>query len=541
MPSNHRARNHLWVVDPAPNARPRYLHKRGGVYYFKRKIPADVADGFPGYREQMWKSLGTGLVLKARVLLAVETTEFELRVAELRRQNAVRWMTCSGLASDRALTDTPTCTSVGGDVRQPQADLGPNHVERRAAGSSTISTQGCPVPSREQPAPPSVGVHTVSDRPQPPLATGLTNALAVPPAEAPKLVAITLEQTVGPAARRPTLLHLLEDWKLKQTRPRTVNAVNTAVMEFRTLHGPMAVEDITKANVRVYRDQLIEQSLSKATIENRLGFLATLVRHGMKELVEHLTANPFERIEVLGAKGLRVPKDRRAYEVTELNALFMSRLYTGDFRPAGQCVDAAYWAPLMGPFLGARIEEVCQLRVDDVQRVNGIWCVRICDLDEQQNVKTLSSFRRVPLHDVVIKAGFLVYAAGMAKAGHQRLFPTLSNVNANGIYSNALGKWYGRFLESIGLLDHRLDYHSFRYSFRQQCSLCGVENEVRDALTGHWLNNSDSGRTYMKGENRQYPFPKLVAAIQQLRYDELRISHLFIVDPMANVENLLLR
>ena len=53
------------------------------------------------------------------------------------------------------------------------------------------------------------------------------------------------------------MLHLFEDWKLKQTRPRTVNAVHTAVMEFRTLHGPLAVADITKAHARGYRDVLI--------------------------------------------------------------------------------------------------------------------------------------------------------------------------------------------------------------------------------------------------------------------------------------------
>lgn len=335
------------------------------------------------------------------------------------------------------------------------------------------------------------------------------------------------------------MLHLFEDWKRKQTRPRTVNSVHTAVMEFRTLHGPLTVRDITKAHARAYRDQLIERKLSKGTVENRLGFLATLIRHGMKELVEDLALNPFERIEVVGAQGLRRPKERRAYSVVELNKLFGSRLYTDGYRPDGQCADASYWAPLLGTFTGARIEEVCQLRVQDVQRINGTWCVRVCDLGEEQNVKTLSSFRRVPLHESVINSGFLVYAARMARAGHERLFPTLSNDNANAIFSNALGKWFGRYLETIGLGDPGLDYHSFRYSFKQQCSLCGIENEVRDALAGHWLGNRDAGRTYLKAENRQYPFPKLVAAMKQLRYDELGVAHLFVSDPFEGVDALL--
>jgi hypothetical protein len=129
----------------------------------------------------------------------------------------------------------------------------------------------------------------------------------------------------------------------------------------------------------------------------------------------------------------------------------------------------------------------------------------------------------------------------MAKAGHERVFPTLTNENANGIYSNSAGKWYGRYLETIGLDDHRLDYHSYRYTFRQQCSLCGIENEVRDALTGHWVSNNDAGRAYMKAENRQYPFPKLAVAMQELRYQELKISHIYVDDPMQGVEAALMK
>jgi integrase len=484
MPSSSTARRHLALVPTTNGALPRYLFKRNGVYYFKRKIPVDVAHGFPEYSEQVWKTLDTSWLEAAKVSLAVEVTEFELKVAQLRRERAMQ-QAAVRLAlvepTTRKSSEPPSAKPVVVVATSPERVVSPPHV-------------------------------TVTSAPPKPSGPG-----------------------------RPSMLHLFEDWRRKQTRHRTINAVEAAVLEFRTLHGPLAVEDITKTHARAYRDSLVERQLSKGTVENRLGFLATLVRHGMKEMVEQLGVNAFERIEVTAGRGMRRPKDRRAYEVAELNILFASRLYTDGYRPAGQVVDAAYWAPLLGPFVGARIEEVCQLRVEDVQRVNGTWCIRICDLAPDQNIKTLGSFRRVPLHDAVIRSGFLLYAAEMARAGHERLFPTLSNENANRIYSNSVGKWFGRYLESVGLVDHRLDYHSFRYTFRQQASLCGIDNEVRDALTGHWLSNSDSGRTYMKAENRQYPFPKLVAAMGQLRYDELRISHLFVDEPLEGVEEALIR
>ena len=484
----------------APAVRFRYLHRRGAVYYFKRRIPAAIAHAFPEYRDQVWRSLDTTLLETAKVRLAVEVAEFELRAAAARRE----------LASQT--TDDWPGRRKPGPVSQAQ---------EQAAGAPSDAVHASPAPKAVVPPAARPDTRRRDD----------SQAVAAAAKSTPA------QPSRRQLAQRPTMLHLFEDWKRGQTRARSVAAVHTTVMEFRTQHGPIAVEELTKAHARAFRDQLIERGLSKSTILNKLGFLSTLVRHGQRELVEHLVLNPFERIPVMTTLSKNKPKERRAYTVPELNQLYASKLYNSEgYRPEGQARDAAYWLPLMGPFTGARIEELCQLRLEDVQLVNGVWCIRICDLGDDQEVKTLSSFRRVPLHEDLIRCGLLVYAAQMAKAGHDRLFPTLSNHNSSGIYSNSVGKWYGRYLETIGLKDHRLDYHSFRYLIRQQFSLCGVEEEVRDAATGHWLGNSNSGRTYLKGENRQFSFPRLVDAFKRLRYEELRIEHLFVPDPFDGVE-----
>jgi hypothetical protein len=67
----------------------------------------------------------------------------------------------------------------------------------------------------------------------------------------------------------------------------------------------MPVESLNRQHARDYRDPLIERELAKRTVENRLGFLATLRRHGMDEMVEHLSAYPFERIDLTGARRAR--------------------------------------------------------------------------------------------------------------------------------------------------------------------------------------------------------------------------------------------
>lgn len=438
---------------------PQYLFLRGTTYYYKRKVPKGLEHVFPeASAGQIWKSLDTGMLHQAEVMLQAEVAHFDMRVAQARESMAAQW---------------------AADLKQKMQNAAP------VRASAIVAT-----PSRQ--------------------------AVAAKPSA-----------RTGPKCPH-TMRHLFEAWKVTQTRPRTLGAYQTSVEEFEELHGPLTADAIGRQHARRYRDQLVESGLSRGTIVNRIGFLATLFRFGQQELIEELAGNPFERVTVVTAQRKRAPKERRAYTVEELNRIFASKLYTGGYRPRGQVAEAGYWAPLLGPFVGGRLEEIAQLRLVDIQLVNGTWCFHICDHGEDQNLKTLSSYRRVPVHEVLIRCGFIEFAEGQRKAGHQRLFPSLKNKNANRTWSNALGKWWARYLDDIGLTHAGLDYHSFRYSFKQQALLCGISADTKDALVGHWVSRSDAGRAYLRAEDRQYPFPALVAAMKQLRYDELKLGHLYV-------------
>lgn len=384
---------------------PQYLLLRGATYYFKRKVPKGLEHVFPeSSAGQVWKSLETGLLHQAQVMLRAEVAHFDMRVAQAREGMATQW---AADLKEKMLKAAPVRTS------------------------------------------------------------------AIVSAPASPLVAMKPATPKGPNCSY-TMRHLFEAWKVTQTRPRTLGAYQTSVEEFEKLHGPLTADVIGRQHARRYRDQLVESGLSRGTIVNRVGFLATLFRFGQQELIEELTGNPFDRVMVVTAERKRALKDRRAYTVEELNRIFASKLYTSGYRPRGQVAEAGYWAPLLGPFVGARLEEIAQLRLEDIQRVNGTWCFHICDHGEDQNLKTLSSYRRVPVHEVLIRCGFLTFVEQQRKAGHERLFPSLKNKNANRTWSNALGKWWARYMDDIGMVHPGLDYHSFRYSFKQQCLLCGV-------------------------------------------------------------------
>ena len=348
----------------------------------------------------------------------------------------------------------------------------------------------------------------------------------------------TLTPDICPTRPRdmPTMLNLHDKWKEGKTNQRTIDTYRGFVAEFEALVTALPVASITLSHGDALRDHLVQQGLNKATIINYVDGLATLFRNGMKKGLVLRDDNPFDKVDMDGIPDRLESEKRRAFSVAELNILFNSSLYCGGEPPIGQAAEAARWVLILTTFASPRIEEAAQLRMEDILRINGVWTLRISNLDPAQKVKTSSSFRFVPMHEELIKCGFLAYVAAQKLAGHKRVFPSLKNNNKHKIFSNALGKWFSRYLDSEVSDDDRLCHHSLRFSFKQQCVLSGIHPEIRDALSGHWLSKKDAARGYVKSEHEQYPFPALVTAIGQLRYDELDLSHLHVAEPMANVE-----
>ncbi|MBP1184177.1 hypothetical protein [Methylobacterium sp. PvR107] len=83
--------------------------------------------------------------------------------------------------------------------------------------------------------------------------------------------------------------------------------------------------------------------------------------------------------------------------------------------------EAAYWFPLIALFSGARRTEIAQLKIGDIRQGDGgIWYLDITNEGADQNLKTVSSARSVPVHRELIRLGLLDVATTQAK-----LYPPL--------------------------------------------------------------------------------------------------------------------
>lgn len=142
-----------------------------------------------------------------------------------------------------------------------------------------------------------------------------------------------------------------------------------------------------------------------------------------------------------------------------------------------------YWLPLLGRATGARLEELCQLRVDDFIEQQGVQCIRIDDGREGQNLKNASSRRILPLHPSLIEQGLLQYADSVKANGDDRLFPKL--VAVRGKLGHAASKWFGRYKAKLGITDPRKTFHSFRHTFIDDLRDAGVQDSLVKRMVGH--------------------------------------------------------
>jgi integrase len=196
-------------------------------------------------------------------------------------------------------------------------------------------------------------------------------------------------------------------------------------------------------------------------------------------------------------------------------------VFTKGERPEGGAGEAAYWLPLLGLFTGARLNEIGQLGTADVKKQDGVTFIHFTDQGEGQRLKTGGKSRkRVPVHETLIKLGFLRYVDSMRKAKEERLFPDL-RADSHGHLTGNWSKWFNRYLDkAVGITDAGKDFHSFRHTFKHHARACGIPEDQHDALTGHA--NVSVSRAYGGAEG--YPLGQLAKAMKKLGFAGLRIK-----------------
>ena len=176
-----------------------------------------------------------------------------------------------------------------------------------------------------------------------------------------------------------------------------------------------------------------------------------------------------------------------------------------------------YWIPLIALYSGMRLNEICQLYLDDIKVSKGVWYFDISDERKDQHIKNSQSKRLVPIHSKLLELGIIEYANKVREVKvnnkHQdRLFYQL-NYSVKNHYIQAISQWFGRYLKKIGIDSRSKVFHSFRHTVKPYLRDAGISKEYQNLLCG-WIGDDEGERTY--GGN--VSVKKLYSELSKLKY-----------------------
>jgi integrase len=140
---------------------------------------------------------------------------------------------------------------------------------------------------------------------------------------------------------------------------------------------------------------------AKTINDSYLAAANAVFAYGLNQLL--VPANP-----ATGLAKVRAPKAAklrdRDFNKAERKKILSAALIPASGKLSAQRKLARRWVPWLCAYTGARVNEITQLRKEDVQQIEGVWTVHITP--EAGGVKT-NEARTVPLHEHLIEQGFL--------------------------------------------------------------------------------------------------------------------------------------
>lgn len=237
------------------------------------------------------------------------------------------------------------------------------------------------------------------------------------------------------------------------------------------------IETVTRNMARDFREHLMDDlELANNTVGQCFKVVSAMFNWAKVEGVSKID-NPLKGLAPKEEKNTRL-----AYMPEDLEALFKTPLFNGHWRRdrrerEGSVLvkDFKYWFPIIALHTGMRLEEISQLRTEDVFEKDGLLVINIV------KSKTSAGERIVPIHPRLIDLGFMEYVNAQKKG---QLWPELKQ-SSEGYYSALFAKWWPSYRRSQGLDKEGLVFHSFRHTFISWLQKERVPEDRIKLIVGH--------------------------------------------------------
>lgn len=283
-----------------------------------------------------------------------------------------------------------------------------------------------------------------------------------------------------------------------------------AASEFSNLHGDLPLVTIARKHVAEYVDHLgtltiNDKPMAPTTIKQRLDTITAILQFATKS--EIIPFNP--------AKSVDAPKDVRPladqtykpFSKSEIRKLvsvstdmWANRIYQSHETKLTRKTDFITALQIL-IWTGARPEEVCQLRVDDID-VTRQALIITNESDglpfKPRETKNEDSVRGVPIHAKLLPVvkDHLKYVGKVSNSG--LLFPSLATIE--GRYARPISTEWTQNLRTHITNDPQKVLYSLRHSWAAESKRIGMPEWLRNSIMGH-ASESPSGSSKRYGHH----------------------------------------
>jgi len=324
-------------------------------------------------------------------------------------------------------------------------------------------------------------------------------------------------------------LYITEGKTLKRWNDKTQHQIEVTLNLLMKIAGDLPIESFNQVHARGFKqkfimlpsnmnkkreyreksiDELLQMEIPKDHLQSQNTINNTLVRIStfFKWVENNGYADKHYFNGLTIGKSKRASEERKTFSPNDLKKLFESAEYQKGFEEPYQ-----YWVPLIALYTGARLEEICRLRVESFNIIDDLNVIQILS-DNEWKGKTKAALRTIPMHPKLIELGLLEYVADHKRNSQKRLFPELT-IQRDG-YSARVSKWFGRYRKKCGINESGKVFHSLRHTFTDELKQKGVSIEIAKAIIGH----ADESETFGR-YGKDYKATALIQAIESVNFE----------------------
>ncbi len=317
-----------------------------------------------------------------------------------------------------------------------------------------------------------------------------------------------------------TVLSILPRWRgLKKQTPATWKKHVQYAREFTELHagvgGELYLSEITKRHVIQYVEHAQTFTyrgapLSPTSITKRLDSVRALLAFATS--VDEIDYNPATGVEPPADHRPKASRSWKSFTPEEIKKLVSvsTTLWNGrrNSKQPGRKEDLATALQCL-VWTGARPEEVCQLRREDIDLSTGAIRITNEEADDDaraRQTKNERSIRTLPIHSRLLPA----LLEHLRRNNSALLFPSFApeptpkelkeaesagKLEIKGRYARPLSReWTDNLRKQISPDEPRKVLYSLRHSWAAESRRTGMPEHVRNALMGHADDNPHAGR-----------------------------------------------